>query len=213
MFILKLFTFSLIYLIIHGNEPYLDASKIDSNIDHLINHIKNIQADAINIIHGFHYYNPSNIRIIQDIKICKIDNNLWVVTKGNPKEFHTGFVLYISKSFHALAIKHFFPCTWKKKLLPNIISNIISQVKKGCYKKVKYTKYKKGYALIVDTKFENQYIRLIIDYKNSSKKYICTSMYPENKQKNDVDIDSSIIFEIMEKQKLNKEQSENNLIV
>jgi len=171
------------------------------NIDLVLKHIKEINVISENIIHGFHYYRTENVEVYQKdpkIKICKINNNLWVVTKGNPWQFHSGYVLCIANKIHALTTKDFFPCAWTEHTLITKISKIISEVKNGKYIK----KIKDRNAWKIYTTFQKQIIKLVIisDY---SKKPLVTSMYP-NSKKDDIDINSSIIFEIMEQQKAEK---------
>jgi hypothetical protein len=204
MFQFKLLIISLLFAQMHACEKYLIFSKIDPNIDLVLKHIKSGQVISENTIHGFHHYQTKNITDVQNLKTCKINDNLWVVTKGNPNKFHSGFVLCIDKEVQALSIKNFFPSAWNEHTLSTQISNIISEVKSGNYKKITCKKIKDGYAWMIETNLKNHLIRVIVSYNFHLKKTQYTSIFPHKSKVEDVDIDSSIIFEIMKAQMVNK---------
>lgn len=216
MLTLKILTL-LLLLINHSNGQLLEFSKIDSNIDLALTHIKEIQVNYKKHIHGFHHYKPNSIekyKDSQDIKICKINNDLWVVTNGNPWSFHTGYILYITPKKHILDYKNFFPSAWSTYTLTNKLSNVLTLIKNKTYEKLQRKKVKHGYLWIIDITLK-QNIKLIITYDTSRDKYIVINMFPDTKQSEDINIDTSILVEIMDLQKSNKESLENaeNLII
>lgn len=194
----KLLSALLIFFISFACEQP-ELSKID-NIDEVLEHITEIEFRQPNTISGFHYYYPDSIERYgqDDIKVSKVNDTLWVVTKGNPDGYHTGTVLYISavNKVHIYEHKSFFPSIWDEEILAKKISKIVTKVKSGDFSKIKCKKYGNGCSCIIDTILKSKHIKVLITYDNDMKNVKIKSIYPAENL-DEVNISQPIINKIM----------------
>ncbi|MBA3954065.1 ankyrin repeat domain-containing protein [Candidatus Dependentiae bacterium] len=73
---------------------------------------------------GFHYYQPQAIQTVQGLTLVKVSDKLWVLTNGDIKDFHVGYVIYNGHYYHEP--KTFFPITWPADKLTNYIVEMIT---------------------------------------------------------------------------------------
>ncbi|MDR3647023.1 MAG: hypothetical protein P4L22_05790 [Candidatus Babeliales bacterium] len=159
-------------------EKFLDFSEIESNIEHVFNHVNEIQIVPTNTILGFHHYNPIAFKKLNEINVEKINDNLWVITKGNPTNFHVGLVLYISEKIHLVGFKSFFPSLWNKKTLFKKISKVIAQIQDGNIDNIKCKNNEVGCNCKIQTTLNSQPIILLISYRSKSGEIKVNSIYP-----------------------------------
>ncbi|MDR3646504.1 MAG: hypothetical protein P4L22_03110 [Candidatus Babeliales bacterium] len=118
------FNMKLLFLLTFTCLSYSIDKSLKFNSPRVLDHIINFQ--VINEmgndkVFGYHYYQPNSIESKKNIKICKINANLWIATADNHESYHEGYIIYNGQWIDQ---KSFFPCNWSKEQLKAALSTI-----------------------------------------------------------------------------------------
>lgn len=166
------------------------TKKIEFNTPQIINHIKEVKFDDNNKLKGFHIYNPEKIESFKDLKISKIKRDLWVITKGNPEDFHKGVVIFNKEN---CGRKSFYPSTWNDSKLQEILSQV--KVIKELPKDSIGSSFKENY--ILECALDKINLTAHVTKYKQNDKVIVKTIYPEISSEK---ISEQDIKEVIEKQ-------------
>jgi serine/threonine-protein phosphatase 6 regulatory ankyrin repeat subunit B len=100
------------------DQPY--TFSVGSLLKHITRYQKGIDHTGQEKLLGFHHYKPVEIqKLSQEVTLCIVQDNLWVLALGNINTFHKGYVIYQGKVFPQ--VKTFFPTSWSNDGLEGYI--------------------------------------------------------------------------------------------
>ncbi|MBA3954066.1 ankyrin repeat domain-containing protein [Candidatus Dependentiae bacterium] len=110
-----------VYLPVQGHHH---VTSLRSVLTHVTGYQPVIDSSGNHKLLGFHHYQPQKMRNANGLTLVEVSDKLWVLTNGDIKDFHVGYVIYNGHYYHEP--KTFFPITWPADKLTNYIVEMIT---------------------------------------------------------------------------------------